>query len=114
MLLVPVLLFTLYEELSLRPYLFKHHITTLYLADSLPNFLAVVIISFGSMAIKLPPTKKVPNVIISVVAGITLYEFVQLWMPHMVFDIKDIIASVLGGGFSYLAIYTITKIYPKN
>jgi glycopeptide antibiotics resistance protein len=111
--LFSVLIFTLYEELSLRPYLFKHHLTTLYLADSLPNFLAVVLLSFGFMAIRFPHTDKVLNMITSIVAGLILYEFAQIWMPHMVFDIKDIIASVLGGGFSYLVIIIITKVYTK-
>jgi hypothetical protein len=109
-----LLLFTLYEELSLRPYLFKHHITTLYLADSLPNFLAVVILSFGYMAIILPPDNKVLHFIISIVIGLSLYELAQIWMPQRIFDIKDIIASVMGGGFSYLVIYAINKIYTKD
>ena len=112
--LLSVLTFTLYEELSLRRYLLKHHITTLYLADSLPNFLAVVILSFAYMSIKLPPTNKVLHIILSIVAGLSLYELAQIWMPHMVFDIKDIIASVLGGGFSYLVIFIITKACAKE
>ena len=102
--LLAALAFTLYEELSLRPYLFKHHITTLYLADSLPNFLAVVILVFAYMAIRLPPNNKAPNAILSIVAGLSLYELAQIWMPHRVFDVKDIIASVLGGVFSYVVI----------
>ncbi|MGF6848197.1 glycopeptide antibiotics resistance protein [Chitinophaga sp. W3I9] len=109
------LLFTLYEELKLRPYLLKHHITTFYIADSLPNFLAVVISFLGYMVIRFPvDDRKAPSLIFSLVAGLTLYEVCQLWMPGRTFDVKDVIASVIGGTFSYLVFRIVNKAFNKH
>jgi hypothetical protein len=85
-LLSVMLLFTLYEELKLRPYLLKHHITAFYIADSLPNFLAVVVSFLGYMVIRFPgDERKVVSLIFALVAGVTLYEVCQLWMPgHLI------------------------------
>ncbi|MDR6570929.1 VanZ family protein [Chitinophaga ginsengisegetis] len=105
-----ILLFTLYEELKLRPYLLKHHITTFYIADSLPNFLAVVVFFLGYMVIRFPfAEQKVASLIFAFVAGLTLYEVFQLWMPGRTFDVKDVIASVLGGVFCYLVSLIVNK-----
>ncbi|WP_436491343.1 VanZ family protein [Chitinophaga sp. ARDCPP14] len=109
------LLFTLYEELKLRPYLFKHHISTFYIADSLPNFLAVVVFFLGYMVIRFPvDDRKVVSLIFSLVAGLTLYEVCQLWMPGRTFDVKDVIASVIGGTFSYLVFRIVNKALNKH
>lgn len=104
-----ILAFTLFEELKLRPYLFKHHINLL--ADSLPNFLAVVILFLCYSVIKFPlDERKSISVITSSVIGLSLYEVCQIWMPQRTFDIKDVIASILGGVFSYLIFYIISKV----
>ncbi|MGN8037495.1 VanZ family protein [Chitinophaga sp. 22321] len=39
---------------------------------------------------------------LSFTGAMILYEICQLWMPQRTFDLKDIVASVLGGLFSYL------------
>jgi hypothetical protein len=105
-----VLLFTLYEELKLRPYLLKHHITAFYLADSLPNFLAVVIFFLGHMVIRFPvDEQKIVSLIFAFVAVLALYEVFQLWMPGRTFDVKDLIASIIGGIFCYLVFRIVNK-----
>ena len=38
------------------------------------------------------------------------YEFMQLIIPGRVFDYKDIIASILGGIFTYLILYQVNRI----
>ncbi len=109
-----ILIFTLYEELSLRRYLFQHQ--DYILAGSLPNFLAPLILSFAFVIIKdLNDSKSIIRAIAGIVAGLILYEFVQLMMPHMVFDVKDIIASILGGLLAYLLIRLINSfVKPKD
>jgi hypothetical protein len=102
------LAFTLFEELYLRKYLFKHH--SYLLAGSLPNFLAPIIMSFIYMAISNPTQgRTIIKTIASLVSGLILYEIVQLLMPRMVFDINDIIASILGGLLSYALISFINR-----
>ena len=104
-----VVLFTAYEELSLRRYLFKTH-KAIFIADSLPNFLAAILFIFAYMALKAPRNnREILKPIIFIVLGLVLYEFAQIWMPHMVFDIKDIVASVLGGAISYGVIFLINS-----
>jgi hypothetical protein len=109
LILALVVLFTAYEELSLRRYLFKTH-KALFIADSLPNFLAAILFVFAYMALKNPGSnREILKSIIVIVSGLVLYEFAQIWMPHMVFDVKDIVASVLGGAISYAVIFLINN-----
>jgi hypothetical protein len=62
------------------------------------------------MALKNPDNnREIVKSIIIIVVGLVLYEFAQIWMPHMVFDIKDIVASVLGGAISYGVIFLINS-----
>ncbi len=104
-----IVLFTAYEELSLRRYLFKVH-KAIYIADSLPNFLAAMLSIFVYMILKNPVNKgEILKSVTFIVLGLVLYEFAQIWIPHMVFDIKDIIASVLGGVISYSIIYLLNS-----
>ena len=107
LILIIILAFTAYEELHLRRYLFARHSP---IADWLPNFMASLLLAFGYMVFKKPQSnREIGRSIIFLVMGLVLYEFVQLAMPHMVFDVKDIIASVLGGLFAYGVIYIIRK-----
>ena len=111
--LIIILAFTLFEELKLRPYLFKNHITKFGLADSLPNFLASLIFIFAAMVLFQPQENiKVLRISISTVIGLVLYEFFQLFMDKQVFDIKDIIASIMGGLFAYFLIIIINRLFP--
>jgi len=105
-----VIAFTLYEEFYLRSYLFRNHIKPEFIAGSLPNFIASLIFCFGLAIVKLPTqSKDVLKIVIAVVAGLTLYEFAQLFMPSMVFDVKDIAASVIGGLLAYFVIIWVNK-----
>jgi hypothetical protein len=104
-----VVLFTAYEELSLRRYLFKTH-KAIFIADSLPNCLAAILFVFAYMVLKNPGNnREILKSILFIVLGLVLYEFAQIWMPHMVFDIKDIVASVIGGAISYAVILLINN-----
>ena len=107
-----ILLFTVYEELHLRRWLFHHLGHSSVVAGSLPNFLAVVIFSAAVTALRFPESSRaIVHTTISVVLGLTLYEVAQIWMPHRVFDWNDIAATLLGGVFSWLLLVIPRKIF---
>jgi hypothetical protein len=104
--LVIVLAFGVFEELYLRRYLFAHQETIV--AGSLPNFLAAVICSILFLTIRLPSIQKSIRAVVFIVIGLILYECAQIWMPDRVFDLKDIVASIIGGLFSILVIIIVS------
>jgi len=105
LLLALSLAFTLYEELHLRRVLYQHGGAWAVIAGSLPNFLAVPIVSFAVMLVRERINDaEIVRTIGAVAVGLTLYEAAQIWMPGRVFDWKDIAASVLGGMFSWVLI----------
>lgn len=104
------LIFTFFWETSIRPQLLKSNSSTFYLVESFPNFLAVVLMTFGGMALlALKKNIKVIKLAGSIASGGILYEFCQIFIPERTFDVKDIVASVLGGLFSYLIIIFINS-----
>jgi VanZ family protein len=106
-----VLLFTYFWEVGIRPHLLKNSISSFYLLESFPNFLSIVILSFGAMALFAPKEDiAILKLTLSLTCGVILYEIYQMMMPERVFDYKDIIASILGFVFSYLILYLINRI----
>jgi glycopeptide antibiotics resistance protein len=102
-LLAVLLLFTLFEELYLRRWLWSHYGSKSILAGSLPNFLAVLVLGVGLIVIKPPREgKSVLRPIAAIVAGLTLYEIAQIWMPNRTFDWNDLFATILGGVVCWL------------
>ena len=113
--LVFFLIFTLYEEIALRKYLFKQHYNVI--AGSLPNFLGVVILSFAYISFKYPcAVQQIFKSISVITLGLVLYEFAQIFMPQRVFDFNDIAASIVGGLFCALLIFLVDKLtaQPKS
>lgn len=103
-----IVLFTAYEELFFRRYLFRKHIYII--ADSLPNFLSSLLFIFAVVIIRKQHTnREILRSCVSIVAGLILYEVAQIWIPGRVFDFKDIIASLIGGVIAYSIIYGINK-----
>jgi glycopeptide antibiotics resistance protein len=106
-----ILAFTIYEELFLRSYLFKNHIKPAFIAGSLPNFLSPLIFAFAMAVLKFPVTnKQAGRFIISIVIGLILYEFVQLFMAQQVFDVFDIAATILGGVLAFTVVALLNKL----
>ncbi|MEN1937287.1 hypothetical protein AAIE21_17300 [Paenibacillus sp. 102] len=72
------------------------------LADSLPSFFYVIGVIFIIFSFSNPKTaKKALQVIVFGTAGALLYEFEQLSF-NMVFDIKDVVSTILGGIVSFI------------
>ncbi len=110
--LILTLGFAFFEELYFRRYLFSIH--NIILAGSLPNFLAAFIISMAYMAFRSPGNRKALSGVVAIVIGLCVYECAQLWLPNMVFDFLDIVASFLGGVLSWLVIYFVSKRFVRE
>ncbi len=109
-----ILVFTYFWEKSLRPQLLSDNNSSFYLLESFPNFLSIVILSFGAMALFSPKENlAIFKLTFSLTCGVILYEIYQMMMPERVFDYKDIIASILGFVFSYLIIYLINRMLTR-
>ncbi len=114
-LLVVVLAFTLYADTRLRPYLFHHHVKPEIIANTLPNFLAVLIFSLIFSIIREKQAKGSPlQVSLMATIAMVLYEFAQFWMPERTFDWDDVLVSVVAGIFSYLLLSAIHKFSKNN
>ena len=101
-LLIVILVFTACMELGFRAYLFTKFGSHSLLAGSMPNFVAVVLITFAYTIAK--DGKKRDSILKISVMGtfvMVFYEMVQPLIPGRTFDWFDISASLLGGIFSY-------------
>ena len=102
-------------ELGFRAYLYKQHGASALIAGSLPNFVAVVLLSLlfvlrrdgekNSSSLKL---------VAMAVAAMVLYELVQPLIDGRTFDFNDIIASVMGGVFIYLLLALVDYLKPQR
>lgn len=76
-----------------RPFIYSNSCFDFYIADTFPNLMSVpVIISFVLVFQKKNRLNR--NTFFSVITGVISYEFLQLFTDG--FDIKDIIATLLG------------------
>ena len=80
-----------------RPFIYDNHINDFGIADSIGNSGGILAqIFFGLMIIN-PSKKKGIRLIAFFSFGYILYEIVQPFLPHGIFDWKDIYGTLLGG-----------------
>ena len=99
------------SKIPYRYFIYKHNIFDFGLSDSLPNFLYIIgIIFIGICFIKNTTDKVIIKLIIFMTLGLLFYEFEQIY-SNMVFDVKYIIATLLG---SLLSFFLYKYIYKKK
>lgn len=114
-LFIGILTLGFFWAVLIRPYLLKNNISAFFIADCMPNFLAVMILTFGTMTLpKNQNPKEIFKKTITFTGSMITYEFLQLFIPGRVFDYKDIIASILGGIFTYLILTLTYRIITKR
>lgn len=114
-LFIGILIVAFFWAVLIRPFLLKNNISAFFIADCMPNFLAVIILTFGTMTLpKYQNSKGIFKKTITFTGSMITYEFLQLIIPGRVFDYKDIIASILGGIFTYLILTLTNRILTKR
>ncbi|KYG37118.1 hypothetical protein [Bacillus gaemokensis] len=92
-----------------RQFIYQNHISDFGLADSVPSFLFVIGMTFIIFSLSEMKKKKVAiRTIALVTAGALLYEFEQLSL-NMIFDVKDVASTILGGFASFMLYKSILK-----
>jgi len=112
-LLIIIIAFAAYMELGFRATLYQYFGSESIFAGSLPNFVAVVLLTM--VYINLRDGRKGASsfkfTALAVIAMV-VYELAQPLIPGRVFDVKDILASLIGGLFVY-GILAIVDYYFK-
>lgn len=96
-----------------RPFIYNNNIDDFGIADSIGNSGGIIVQIFFSLAILNPPRKKVYRIILFLIIGYCIYEFLQPILPKGVFDWKDIYGTIIGGLLSSLLYFIISK-FIKN
>lgn len=115
LLLLVVLAFSLFMALGFRLFLYKQLGQSSVIAGSLPNFVAVLLLALLYMLVKGNRPDSTPLKLTVMASGTMIfYELVQPLIPGRVFDFSDIIASIIGGLFTYAVFSTIEYLAPKH
>lgn len=96
-------LFNLVVGTLYRNYIYSNNIMDLGIADIHPNIFSVIIASFIFMGYSKEESElNEIKIILAVTTGFIIYEFIQLTPLIGVFDIKDLMGTVIGGGICLL------------
>jgi hypothetical protein len=96
-----------------RPYIYDNNIDDYGIADSIGNSGGIMVQIFLSLAILNPPKEKAYRIFIFLVAGYIVYEIAQEFLPKGVFDWKDVIGTIVGGGIAFI-LYQLIIRFIKN
>lgn len=114
-LLIITIAFTAYMELGFRATLYQDFGAESIFVGSLPNFVAVVLITM--IYINLIDGRKGASSFKSTamaVIAMVVYELAQPLIPGRVFDVKDILASLIGGVFVYGILAIVDYYFTPN
>lgn len=79
-----------------RPYIYSYNINDFHIADSIPNFLGVIIMS-NIMYLNEKNLDYEFLLYLCPVTGLIIYELLQYYLKRGTFDINDIIFTLIGG-----------------
>jgi TRAP-type uncharacterized transport system fused permease subunit len=95
-----------------RPYVYSHHVNDFGIADTMGNHLGTLTIVFFSLAVSHANRRDGLVMMVVIVLGLVLYEFVQELMRDSTFDWRDVVATLIGGAVSvliYLAVHRVKE-----
>jgi glycopeptide antibiotics resistance protein len=104
----------LLSKLVYRDFIYLNDLNDFGLADSLPNFFAALGISFATLSFSKNKFDKISySIFINSALSMIAYEFSQIFLSG-VFDIHDIIASIVGSIFAFGLYKMLTKVFIKS
>jgi len=103
------------SKLVYRKYILSHHIADFGLSDSLPSFFYVVGISYaGLFYYQMKRRATTPGTIVIASIATIVYETEQFLFHSGSFDMKDIIATLLGATIAYFLYIAARSKYAVN
>lgn len=104
----------LLSKLVYRDFIYSNNISDFGLADSLPSFFTVFGISFATLSFYQFKFAKISySIFVMSAFSMIAYEFSQNFESG-VFDVNDIIASIIGSIFAFALYKMLTKIFIKS
>ncbi len=97
-----------------RPFIYARKIDDYGIADSIGNSGGIIVLIFFLLTILNPLRKYVLHVAAFVAIGCILYEIAQPYLPHGVFDWKDIYGTLIGGVIALLFLLILNKVIKEN
>ncbi|MBN3035594.1 MAG: hypothetical protein JW861_08405 [Bacteroidales bacterium] len=97
-----------------RPYIYDHDLHDFGFADTIGNLGGIIVEIFFGLALVNATRKKGLRVITFLVTLCILYESFQQYLPHKVFDWKDIIATLIGGSVALILFLNMPRMVGRN
>jgi glycopeptide antibiotics resistance protein len=97
----------LFLSKTYRPYIYSHAINDFYLADTMGNIFAIPFALFFSSGICKKRIKIAWSIPVVVLVYI-LFEFMSLIGLHGIFDVHDIIATIISGIITYILLHCLS------
>ena len=96
-----------------RPYIYTNRINDYFIADTIGNSFGTIAAIFMILTLSGKGTNKDWRIIIIMITGLILYEFLNL-TGRKAIDVHDIIATIIFGVISAILYLIILKKYGKN
>ena len=93
-----------------RPYAYSAGLDDFGFADTMGNSLGVITQIFCLLAVMHSNWRQGLKVIAFAVCGYIAYEFLQLILPKGTFDLKDVIATAVGGAIALVILWLATRL----
>ena len=96
-----------------RPYIYANKIDDYFIADTIGNSFGTVTAIFMILTLSGNGTSKDWNIVLIIIAGLIIYELLNLTGKTAI-DVNDMIATVVFGTISVLIYFFLLKKYGEN
>jgi VanZ family protein len=93
-----------------RPFVYRTGLNDLGVADTMGNHIGAVALVFFILTLMNATRQEALIVIAVVTIGYVVYEFAQYFLPGSVVDVKDAVASIVGGVLSLLVFIVVYRV----